>query len=148
MKKVTMVLTCLTLVILGFVSVPKAEAAWSGWQSLTTGYTGRVYTDATTYTSRASTIDWKVEKKGSSKVYYTAKLYKWNNNGLVYTGQSAGGYFFYSTPLKSFSVPKARKATGNGGYQIKVELYNSYIKDKAHYKGTLNSSKFYITDGV
>ncbi|MCR9040929.1 hypothetical protein QRX25_10515 [Bacillus sp. L381] len=121
---------------------PPASAAWSPWGNYKGG-TMRVYTDATTYTARAATIDYKIEKKGSKKYYYKAILYKWTDSGLIHTGQVSSGSFTNSTPLKSFSVTSARRNCGNGTYIIK---YNLYAKSNwTGYVGSPTSSGFFIT---
>ncbi|MEC3613129.1 hypothetical protein P9181_17525 [Bacillus velezensis] len=66
MKKLFKSIILSAALLTGAVAVaPSASAAWSGWQN-ESGYSGRVFTDATTYTAGASTIDWKAEKKGDS----------------------------------------------------------------------------------
>ena len=123
-------------------AAPSASAAWSPWKTYTGG-TMRVYTDATTYTPRATTIDYKMEKKGSKKYYYKAILYKWTDSGLIHTGQYSSGSFTGSTPMKSFSVTSARRETGNGTYIVK---YNLYTKSNwTGFVGSPTSSKFFIT---
>lgn len=139
----------MTLIVAGitfsgvFMSTGKAEAAWSGWQTKG-GYTVKVYTDASTYTSRASSIKWRMKKKGSSKLYYKAYICKWINRGL-FSGGSVTGYFKVSTPLKTYSVSPVRKKLGNGTYIVRVFLFKDAKKKKMI--GSFDSKKIRITKG-
>ncbi|MED2945490.1 hypothetical protein P4282_24085 [Bacillus swezeyi] len=145
MRKIMMSWVVVGIMVTGlFVSTGTAEAAWSGWQTRG-GYTARVYTDAKTYTSRASSVDWKIQKKGGSKLYYTAHIYKWTSNGL-YSGGSASGYFKSSTPIKKFSVPSVRRKLGSGTYIVRVFCYKDSKKKKQI--GSFESKKIRITEGI
>ncbi|MCY7835230.1 hypothetical protein [Bacillus haynesii] len=138
MKKTMMFLIVGGITFIGlFATTGTAKAVWSGWQ-IRNGYTARVYTDASTYTSRASSVDWRIQKKGSSSIYYTAHIYKWTSSGL-YSGGSATGYFKSSTPIKKFSVPKIRRRLGSGTYIVRVFCYKNSKKKKQ--VGSFNSKK-------
>lgn len=122
---------------------PQADAAWSGWQTEKFGHKARVYTDATTYSSSAKTVDWKAEKKGAATLYYTAGVYKKRSGGgLTDTGLVARGSFKTATPLKSFSVKSIRGKTGAGNYVIQVDCYTD--SGKRHYIGTFESARFNV----
>lgn len=122
---------------------PQADAAWSGWQTEKFGHKARVYTDATTYTSSAKTVDWKAEKKGAATLYYTAGVYKKRSGGgLTDTGLVQRGSFKTATPLKSFSVKSIRGKTGAGSYVIQVDCYTD--SGKRHYIGTFESARFNV----
>ncbi|QFG05359.1 hypothetical protein 022DV001_47 [Bacillus phage 022DV001] len=131
--------------VLAVIFPYEASAAWSGWQNRN-GYSIRVYTDATTYTPKASTIDYKAEKKGTVRLYYKAILYKYTSKGLIHTGQVGSGSFTSSTPFKSFSVRSARREYGNGTYLIKYNLYKK--SNWTGYIGSANSSYFYIVASI
>lgn len=61
----------------------------------------RVYTDATTYSYRATSVDWKAEKITASRIYYSAMLVRFHN----YSNSGAQwGNFTIATPLKRFSL--------------------------------------------
>nr|WP_307894707.1 hypothetical protein [Bacillus swezeyi] len=104
----------------------------------------RVYSLTTPYYySGAKTVDWRAEKKGSGRLYYTAGVYKnRSGGGLTDTNLVQRGYFNHSTPLKSFSVSEIRKRTGKGTYVIQFDCYTNSAKNK--YIGTFESKKFYI----
>lgn len=122
---------------------PQADAAWSGWQTEKFGHKARVYTDATTYTSNAKTVDWKAEKKGGATLYYTAGVYKKRSGGgLSDTGLVQRGSFKTAPPMKSFSVKSIRNKTGKGSYVIQVDCYTD--SGKRHYIGTFESAKFNV----
>lgn len=99
----------LSLVIIGGFLLPtgNADAAWSGWKSASAfGNTCevRVYTDLTTYTKVANTVDTKAETRGTcSRIYYTMSIpdprIAWGGIGETYTG-----YFSSSTPLKKINI--------------------------------------------
>ncbi|MFE5206808.1 hypothetical protein [Bacillus cereus] len=130
------------VITLGVLVLPEsASAAWSGWQNRN-GHSIRVWTDATTYSPSASTIDYKAEKKGSKRLYYKAILYKWSDKGLIHTGRVGSGSFTGSTPVKSFSVPSVRREYGTGTYLIKYNLYSK--SNWTGYVGSVNSNRFYI----
>ncbi|MGG0052145.1 hypothetical protein [Bacillus atrophaeus] len=144
MKKLLKSITILSIVFAGVLAFTSpASAAWSGWQTEAFGHKARVYTDATTYTSKATTIDWKAEKKGSSTLYYTAGVYKKRSGGgLTDTKMVQRGSFKTATPMKSFNVKTIRNKTGKGTYVIQLDCYSD--SGKRHYIGTFESAKFYV----
>ncbi|MFN2746947.1 hypothetical protein ACINLE_17590 [Bacillus sp. z60-18] len=144
MKKLIKTIVTLSLLLSGSLLFSQSAAAvWSPWQTELFGHTARVFTDDTYYYSGAKTVDWRAEKKGSSKLYYTAGVYKKRSDGgLIDTNLVSRGYFRYSTPLKSFSVTEIRKRTGKGTYVIQLDCYTDSAK--SNYIGTFESKKFYI----
>ncbi|PSA91504.1 hypothetical protein C6370_18410 [Bacillus atrophaeus] len=144
MKKLFKAIILSAALLMGAAAVaPSASAAWSGWQTETFGHKARVYTDATTYTSKATTIDWKAEKKGSSTLYYTAGVYKKRSGGgLTDTKMVQRGSFKTATPMKSFNAKTIRNKTGKGTYVIQLDCYSD--SGKRHYIGTFESAKFYV----
>ncbi|MCY9097418.1 hypothetical protein MOE96_21460 [Bacillus inaquosorum] len=129
LKPIT-VLLILCAGVLAFTS--SASAAWSGYQ---TSKKVRVYTDATTYSTRATSVDWKAQKTTSGRVYYSAMLIRTDN----YSNSGAQrGNFTSGTPLKKFSLSKTRPGT----YQVVINLYSDSSERK--YIGTARSAKIYI----
>lgn len=129
LKPIT-VLLILCAGVLAFTS--SASAAWSGYQ---TSKKVRVYTDATTYTTRATSVDWKAQKTTSGRVYYSAMLIRTDN----YSNSGAQrGNFTSGTPLKKFSLSKTRPGT----YQVVINLYSD--SSERNYIGTARSAKIYI----
>ncbi|MEC1583693.1 hypothetical protein P9D48_20790 [Bacillus subtilis] len=131
MKKI---LLTVTLAASFFVSLFPVEvsAAWSGYQ---TGKKVRIYTDATTYSTRATSVDWKAQKTTSGRVYYSAMLIRTDN----YSNSGAQrGNFTSGTPLKKFSLSKTRPGT----YQVVINLYSD--SSERNYIGTARSAKIYI----
>ncbi|MEC1900980.1 hypothetical protein [Bacillus atrophaeus] len=114
------------------VVAPSASAVWSGYQ---TSKKVRVYTDSTNYSGRATSVDWKAQKTTSGRVYYDAMLIRTDN--FSNTGVQRGN-FTSSTPLKKFSLSKARPGT----YQVVVNIYTDKAERK--YVGTVRSAKIYI----
>ncbi|MEH3000197.1 hypothetical protein [Bacillus pumilus] len=140
MKKL---LITLTIIIAAVLYAPSAQAVWSNWQTEGYGHQARVFTDDTNYYAGAKTIDWRVEKKGSSTLYYTAGVYKKRSGGgLTDTNLVQRGSFKALTPLKSFSVSEIRKRTGKGTYVIQLDCYTDSAKK--NYIGTFESLKFNI----
>lgn len=140
MKKL---LITLTIIIAAVLYAPSAQAVWSNWQTEGYGHQARVFTDDTNYYAGAKTVDWRVEKKGSGTLYYTAGVYKKRSNGgLTDTNLVQRGAFKASTPLKSFSVSEIRKRTGKGTYVIQLDCYTD--SKKRNYIGTFESVKFNI----
>lgn len=131
MKKI--ILALVAVITLGSMVLPEsASAAWSGYQ---TSKKVRVYTDATSYSKSASSVDWKAQKTTSGKVYYSAMLVRTDN----YSNSGAQrGSFTSGTPLKKFSLSKTRPGT----YQVVVNIYSD--SSERHYIGTARSAKIYI----
>ncbi|MEH6861520.1 hypothetical protein [Bacillus velezensis] len=144
MKRLVKSLVIAATLLTGTIALtPQADAAWSGWQTEKFGHKARVYTDATTYSSSATTVDWKAEKKGGATLYYTAGVYKKRSSGgLTDTGLVQRGSFKTSTPLKSFSAKSIRSKTGKGTYVIQIDCYSDSAKRK--YVGTFESAKFNV----
>ncbi|MCY8420272.1 hypothetical protein [Bacillus inaquosorum] len=131
MKKIIFALVA--VITLGVTILPEGvSAAWSGYQ---TSKKVRIYTDATTYSTRATSVDWKAQKTTSGRVYYSAMLIRTDN----YSNSGAQqGNFTSSTPLKKFSLSKTRPGT----YQVVINLYSDSSERK--YIGTARSAKIYI----
>ncbi|MCY8755659.1 hypothetical protein [Bacillus haynesii] len=144
MKNPFKIIVTLSLLLSGSLLFSQSAAAvWSPWQTELFGHTARIFTDDTNYYSGAKTVDWRAEKKGSSKLYYTASVYKKRSGGgLTDTNLVQRGYFKHSTPLKSFSFSEIRKRTGKGSYVIQLDCYADAKKNK--YVGTFESKTFYI----
>ncbi|AUS12416.1 hypothetical protein [Bacillus subtilis] len=131
MRKIIFALVA--VITLGVTILPEgASAAWSGYQ---TSKKVRVYTDATTYSKSATSVDWKAQKTTSGRVYYSAMLIRTDN----YSNSGAQrGNFTSGTPLKKFSLSKTRPGT----YQVVINLYSDSSERK--YIGTARSAKIYI----
>ncbi|WP_340639561.1 hypothetical protein [Bacillus atrophaeus] len=131
MKKIIFAL--IAVITLGVTVWPgSASAAWSSYQ---TSKKVRVYTDSTNYSGQATSVDWKAQKTTSGRVYYDAMLIRTDN--FSNTGVQRGN-FTSSTPLKKFSLSKARPGT----YQVVVNIYTDKAERK--YVGTVRSAKIYI----
>ncbi|WP_339226962.1 hypothetical protein [Bacillus sp. FSL K6-0972] len=144
MKNPFKIIVTLSLLLSGSLLFSQSAAAvWSPWQTELFGHTARIFTDDTNYYSGAKTVDWRAEKKGSSKLYYTASVYKKRSGGgLTDTNLVQRGYFKHSTPLKSFSFSEIRKRTGKGSYVIQLDCYTDAKKN--NYIGAFESKQFYI----
>ncbi|MGE0912353.1 hypothetical protein ACQGRJ_21665 [Bacillus atrophaeus] len=133
MKKLLKSITILSIVFAGVLAFTSpASAAWSGYQ---TSKKVRVYTDSTNYSGRATSVNWKAQKTTSGRVYYDAMLIRTDN--FSNTGVQRGN-FTSSTPLKKFTLSKARPGT----YQVVVNIYTDKAERK--YVGTVRSAKIYI----
>ncbi|MEY8750766.1 hypothetical protein [Alkalicoccobacillus gibsonii] len=90
---------------LGF-STNSAEAATSSWQKVPGAGSScqvRVWTDASTYTTRATTIDFTLEQKGNcGKLNYSAGFHP-DDLSSFYTPTSTGSFSF-KTPIKTLSL--------------------------------------------
>lgn len=122
-KKITYVLMAAVIALLGmFSATPSAEAA--------TGSAGAcgvtVWTDATTYSSSATTVDWRAYGSNCGTKYYVAQVYEIRSDGQPYAiGVLSTGYFASSSPEKSFSIStiKSKDTGSTNRYQIIVDLY-------------------------
>ncbi|MDA7027879.1 hypothetical protein PJ311_14985 [Bacillus sp. CLL-7-23] len=109
MKKIVklLVVSVVVLVSFTFLNSGHAEAAVSSWQKpkwASSGCKVRIWTDATTYTKRAKTVDFTIEQnRKCGKLYYDANLRPvgypiWTPSPTV------TGYFSRITPIKKLSV--------------------------------------------
>ncbi|MEC3676882.1 hypothetical protein P9190_01310 [Bacillus velezensis] len=122
MKKLFKSIILSAVLLMGAAAVaPSVSAAWSGLQN-ESGYSGRVFTDAATYTAG-------VYKKRSG-------------GGLTDTNLVQRGSFKTATPLKSFNAKTIRNKTGKGSYVIQLDCYSDSVK--MNYIGTFESAKFQI----
>ncbi|OIK22157.1 hypothetical protein [Bacillus amyloliquefaciens] len=133
MKKLLKSIILSAALLMGAAAVaPSASAAWSGYQ---TGKKVRVYTDASTYSSRATSVDWKAEKTTAGRVYYSAMLVRSDN----YSNSGAQrGNFTTATPLKRFSLSGVKPGT----YRVIVNIYSD--ANERNYIGSASSAKIYI----
>ncbi|KXZ21821.1 hypothetical protein P4T89_03560 [Bacillus nakamurai] len=133
MKKLFKSIIISAALLMGTAAVaPSASATWSGHQ---TSKKVRVYTDETTYSSRATSVDWKAEKSTAGRVYYSAMLIRSDN----YSNSSAQrGNFITTTPLKKFSLSGVKPGT----YRVIVNIYSD--SNERNYIGSASSAKLYI----
>ncbi|WP_345805695.1 hypothetical protein [Bacillus subtilis] len=131
MKKIIFALVA--VITLGVTVLPEGvSAAWSGYQ---TSKKVRIYTDATTYSTRATSVDWKAQKTTSGRVYYSAMLVRTDN----YSNSGAHrGYFTSTTPMKRFSLSGVKPGT----YQVVINIYKD--SKERNYIGSARSAKIYI----
>lgn len=143
MKKLMMIVGITLVVLFTSIATP-AQAAWGGWSTSDKGVTARVYVDAYTYTTKATTVDFKAEKKGSKKYYYKAVIYKSTSSQIIPTATFTGS-FTSSSPLKKAKLYELRKH-GSGVYFVRFKLYS-----KSNYTGLVglyDSHNFTITAGA
>jgi hypothetical protein len=119
LKKLVSIVTAFTFVLLsGVISVPsKADAAWSSWTNLGSGCSVRVWVDAYTYTSSATSIDVIAEQNGACGQLSYEMFVVGNNNGQISPKQS--GYFSSITPRKYFyfsDFPSGMRSNNTSGY--------------------------------
>ncbi|PAF38289.1 hypothetical protein CHH58_02295 [Terribacillus saccharophilus] len=105
----------------------KVEAAtYTSWQSPGGGFSSsckvRLITDAQTYTTRATTVDAKLEQNGKcGRIDYDMILSVGNSVSMGY-GSSQSGYFSNSSPWKSFNLKHVKKTTTT---TVVASLYNN-----------------------
>ncbi|MEC1652034.1 hypothetical protein P9D74_13940 [Bacillus vallismortis] len=133
MKRLLKTVTILSILLTGLLTFTSpASAVWSGYQ---TSKKVRVYTDATTYSTRATSVDWKAQKTTAGRVYYSAMLIRtdnYSNSGVQ------RGYFTSTTPMKRFSLSGVKP----GIYQVVINIYKD--SKERNYIGTARSAKIYI----
>ncbi|AEB23360.1 MULTISPECIES: hypothetical protein [Bacillus] len=128
MKKVSKILMgASALLIAGstFICSPKAEAAMSSWQTVhgIKGCEARVWTDATTYTRNATSIDVYAQTNGKCgtlnyRMGVTTLDGEYNIGDFSYKGS-----FSNKTPVKKFYFSKLLKPGFKERWQVNVELY-------------------------
>lgn len=138
MRKIMKMAIILSLAVFGFTMFPgeQASAAYGNWFKVSAaGQDCKVvaWTDANTYTTKATTIDWKAETNGKcSKLYYKAMIRKSESDGWqTRISPTLTGYFSNSTPIKSFNIKDLKKKGSN--IYLEVELYSNSAK--THYIG-------------
>jgi hypothetical protein len=133
------------------VALLMVVGAFGNSASASTGPTGScgvsVYTDATTYSTSATTVDWKASKGSTcGTVYYKMRIFQ-VGDGSVDIGYQTSGSFSSSTPLKSVYISDIKNRTpypGSGAetYKIVVYLYSSSSYTTS--LGSASSNLFYI----
>ncbi|MGE7997530.1 hypothetical protein ACQKOF_02380 [Lysinibacillus sp. NPDC093190] len=97
-----------TMALSGALLLPAvpAQAAWSDWQSVSKAGSGckvRVYTDATNYSAKATTVDAKAESNGKcGTLYYDMRLTWMGSDSMSHDITS--GSFSSNTPTKSLKI--------------------------------------------
>jgi hypothetical protein len=142
-KKFGIMLMMAVTLIAGF-GIDKASAGWSG-----VGACGvQIYTDATTYSTSATTVDWKAQKPSTQcgTVYYKMRILQ-VGDGTADIGYQTSGYFSSATPLKYVSISTIKSMTpypqpGAETYRIELQLYSS--SSYTTRVGEVYSSLFYI----
>ncbi|MEK5390740.1 hypothetical protein NSQ59_10280 [Margalitia sp. FSL K6-0131] len=110
MKKIFLLIPIFTVFISSiFLIAPqnKSEAATSSWQSIkgVSGCQVRVWTDYTTYTSNATTIDSYLESNGQcGKLDYEGMVAQQNGTENFHSKTMYSGYFSNKTPVKTFNL--------------------------------------------
>lgn len=147
MKKVVKIVLALLFSVVGFTTfqTEKASAAYSSWQSLPdgSGCAIRIYTDASTYTTSATSIDWFVQNNGHSgckTLYYTASVRDMNDTWQPAISGYQTGYFSSQTPTKRFYISGLKRTGINAS--VRVKIYRDSAKTQ--FKGDFDSSTFYI----
>jgi hypothetical protein len=138
-----MMVACLAVMgVFGGAGLNKASAG--------TGSAGAcgvsVWVDAYTYTTSATTVDFKATKGSScGTVYYKAVVYQ-VGDGEASTGLTQTGYFSYATPVKAFYTSNIKFYTPYPGstntYRIKFLLYSD--SGYKNYLGQANSHNITI----
>lgn len=123
---------CLTLLPQG-----KAEAAYGSWSRVTSTCEVRVWTDYTTYTSSATTIDAFAELKGSCQKYdYKMYVQVYGFAGAISPVQT--GWFSSRTPTKYFNLNQLKGSSYTDSV-VTIELLQN-----GRYVGGANSQRLYI----
>lgn len=128
MKKTSKILMgASALLIAGstFICSPKAEAAMSSWQTVQgiKGCEARVWTDATTYTRKATSIDVYAQTNGKCGTL-NYRMGVTTLDGEYNIGNfSHKGSFSNKTPVKKFYFSKLLKPTFKERWHVNVELY-------------------------
>ncbi|MDA7026251.1 cell wall-binding protein [Bacillus sp. CLL-7-23] len=118
--KFSIIVTLIFSTVLCLIPNEKAEAAMGKWQNVEKGCKVRIWTDATTYTKRATSIDWYAETNGrcgtlkyDARIFIRGERYVWYHN--------LSGSFAKRTPTKKFLLSKVRRWI-ESGEDVVVEL--------------------------
>lgn len=111
-----------------------AEAAYGSWKSVKQGGSNckvRIWTDYTTYTASASTVDYKIYNNGScSNLKYKSSLEVNVAGGSVALSGYHTGNFNNSSPVKKFSLSPLKNYNYNSfGAQVSAHLYTSSLSN-------------------
>ncbi|MCY8544177.1 hypothetical protein P9D53_15510 [Bacillus haynesii] len=126
-----------------FLFDTKAEAATSSWQKIEGSCYGRVWTDATTYTKRATSIDAYAEIKGKcGKLNY--RMLAGTRDGEYYIGgPTFKGSLTKRTPIKKFYFSKFYPQRLDERWDLNVEFYKG-----KKFIGAVQSKIIYIKKRV
>ncbi|PAF38808.1 hypothetical protein CHH58_05130 [Terribacillus saccharophilus] len=104
--KSTLAVLITVLAVSFFISPANSEAATSSWQSVSSAGSGckvRIWNDASTYTKRATTVDFTIEQNGKcGKLDYTAGVKP--RQLTSYSVPYVSGYFSNKTPVKKLTL--------------------------------------------
>ncbi|MDP0484150.1 hypothetical protein [Bacillus subtilis] len=141
LKKSTLLITTLLIISTSFAFDSTAEAATSSWQTVNgvKGCKVRVYTDASTYSKRASSIDTYAETNGKCgtlnyRMGVTTRDGEWNLGNYFIKGS-----FSKRTPIKKFYFSKLAKPEFKERWEVNVELYKG-----SKFKDAVQSKIFYV----
>jgi hypothetical protein len=102
-----------TIALSGALLIPAApaKAAWSDWQSVPSAGSSckvRVYTDATSYSANATTVNAKAESNGNcGTLYYNMQLSYMGSRDV--SRDAASGSFTSNTPINSLKIRDVEK---------------------------------------
>ena len=129
MKKITnfLVLSFAVIVSFIFINPANAEASTTSWKKVSdlgSSCKVRIWTDATTYTKKAKTVDFTIEQNGKcGKLHYEAWL---KPLGLyTYVSPNVSGSFNYKTPIKKLSVDIPLYKKQGRDSVVNVQLWNT-----------------------
>ena len=141
MKK-TLLAGILAFVVMFSLGSFNAEAAYGSWTSVKQGGSSckvRIWTDYTSYSASATTVDYKIYNNGScSNLKYESSLEVYVAGGSVALSGYHTGNFSNSSPVKRFSLSPLKNYNLNPlGGAVMAHLYtssksNSTLVDSAH----------------
>ena len=113
--------------ISSLIPTGKAEAAWTGWQKVQGNCEVRVWTDYSTYTSKATSVDVQAQSRNCPKLNYQMDIWEIDSTGYDVMSTHitpVTGYFSYLTPVKKLylnRLPYSTKA------KVRVLVHGSGI---------------------
>lgn len=128
--RVIIVFTFIGIMCLGYSIQKSSAAGWSDWKtpidpnngSFPTGCQIRLWTDANTYSSSATTIDFQIEQNGKcGQLSYNAVVYE--KVPFTQISPVVSGYFSNISPIKQFKLNDLSKSGINARLVVYVTPY-------------------------
>jgi len=119
-QKISFILLA-TVVSVLFFNDTKAEAATSAWKTISSGCKVRLVTDASTYSTSATSVDVYAESSGCPTFYYKMSV----DDPSGYKGPIQTGSFSSRTPVKVFKISTLRVSKGKNLAEPHIDLYSN-----------------------
>lgn len=134
LKKIKMIILSSLVMIGSIVAISPTnavEASMSGWQTISGSCKVRVWTDADTYTSRATSVDTYAETNGKcNTLNYKMYISAYAAGGSGQISPTKSGSFKTKTPTKKFYFSQMDNVQRPMTCEVNVEFSNGKFASK------------------